>query len=360
MKHLLYFCSGNYQKYKFFSIVVGTIETGIHRQSIRIGKVTFSQLPLILAPMEDITDPPFRQLCKEMGADWVYTEFISADGLIRDSDKSLHKLDIYPEERPVSIQLFGAHTDAMVGAAMAAEEAAPDFIDINFGCPVRKVASKGAGSGIMNDIPKMEEMTRRIVKAVDLPVTVKTRLGYDRERQQIVEIAERLQDCGIAALAIHGRTRCQMYRGTADWNLIGDVKNNARMHIPIIGNGDICDGPATFEAFEKYQGDGVMIGRACIGNPWIFREIRHYLSTGEQLPPPGLKERLEVCRRHIDLSVKWKGEKTALYEMRKHYSNYFRGIPGFKPYRVRLVTAGSLDELHQVLNDIEHAFVPNQ
>ncbi|MFP4691472.1 MAG: tRNA dihydrouridine synthase DusB [Bacteroidales bacterium] len=323
---------------------------------MRIGNVTFPHLPVILAPMEDITDPPFRLLCKEMGADWVYTEFISADGLIRDSNKSRHKLDIYPQERPVSIQIFGAHTEAMVGAAVAAEKAAPDFIDINFGCPVRKVASKGAGSGIMNDIPKMEEMTRRIVKAVNLPVTVKTRLGYDRERQQIVEIAERLQDCGIAALAIHGRTRCQMYRGTADWSLIGEVKNNPRMHIPIIGNGDICDGPATLKAFEKYRVDGVMIGRACIGNPWIFKEVRYFLSTGEQLPSPGLKERLEVCRRHIKLSVAWKGEKTALFEMRKHYSNYFKGIPGFKPYRIRLVTASSLEDLYKVLHDIEIAF----
>ncbi len=336
---------------------MGTTGTGIHNQSIRIGKITFLQLPVILAPMEDITDPPFRLLCKEMGADWVYTEFISADGLIRDADKSLHKLDIYPEERPVSIQIFGANTDAMVGAAKAAQKAAPDFIDINFGCPVRKVASKGAGSGIMNDIPKMEEITRRVVDAVDLPVTVKTRLGYDRDHKQIVEIAERLQDCGIAALAIHGRTRCQLYRGTADWTLIGEVKSNPRMHIPVIGNGDICSGEDTLNAFERYGVDGVMIGRACIGNPWIFREVRHFLTTGEQLPAPGISERLEVCRRHIELSVDWKGEKTALFEMRKHYSNYFREIHGFKPYRIRLVTAASLAELHQVMDDIENAFV---
>ncbi len=328
----------------------------VYNQSIRIGNAHFPKLPIVLAPMEDITDPPFRLLCREMGADWVYTEFISADGLIRDAEKSLQKLDIYPEEKPVSIQIFGTHADAMVMAAEAAHKAAPDFIDINFGCPVRKVASKGAGSGMMNDVPKMVDITRRVVRAVTIPVTVKTRLGYDRQNKNIVEIAERLQDCGIAALAIHGRTRCQMYRGTADWTLIGEVKNNPRMHIPIIGNGDIADGPSAKRAFETFGVDGVMIGRAATGNPWVFTGIRHYLDTGHPLPPPSIKERLAVCRRHIGESVKWKGERIALFEMRKHYGRYFSGIPGFKPLRIELVTAGTLRQLNQVLDDIEKRF----
>jgi tRNA-dihydrouridine synthase B len=335
---------------------MGNMKPASYLQSIKIGRTHFNRLPIILAPMEDVTDPPFRLLCKEMGADWVYTEFISADGLIRDAGKSLKKLDIYPGERPVSIQLFGANIDAMVLAAIAAAEAHPDFIDINFGCPVRKVASKGAGSGIMNDVPKMEEMCRRIVKAVDLPVTVKTRLGYDQQNKNIVDIAERLQDCGIAALAIHGRTRCQMYRGTADWALIGEVKNNPRMHIPIIGNGDIASGPEARTAFEEYGVDGIMIGRATVGNPWIFKEVRHYLDTGEQLPGPSLAERLDVCRRHLAMSADWKGEKTAIFEMRRHYGHYFKGIHGFKPYRMKLVTADNLDTIHQLLDEINEVF----
>jgi nifR3 family TIM-barrel protein len=306
--------------------------------------------------MEDVTDPPFRRLCRELGADWVYTEFISADGLIRDAQKSLRKLDIRPRERPVSIQLFGADTGAMTGAAQAAAGAGPDFIDINFGCPVRKVASKGAGSGIMNDVPKMVEMTRRIVQAVKLPVTVKTRLGYDQRSKNIVDIAERLQDCGIAAIAIHGRTRCQMYRGRADWTLIGEVKNNPRMHIPVIGNGDITDGPTAREALDRYGVDGIMVGRAAIGNPWVFREIRHFLATGRVLPEPTLEERLATCGQHLALSVEWKGARTGVFEMRRHYGNYFRGIPGIKPYRMRLVTAGSEGEVRAVLDEIRSAF----
>ncbi len=323
--------------------------------SIRIGNHLFPGPPLVLAPMEDITDPPFRLICKEMGADWVYTEFISADGLVRDAVKSLHKLDIYPGERPVSIQLFGAHTEAMVGAAKVAAEAEPDFIDINFGCPVRKVASKGAGSGIMNDVSKMVEMTRQIVQAVQIPVTVKTRLGYDQKQKNIVEIAERLQDCGIAALAIHGRTRCQLYRGRADWSLIGEVKNNPRMHIPILGNGDIDGGPAAREALDRYGVDGIMIGRAAIGNPWIFREVKHFLSSGEEMPPPDLAERLAVCREHLNASVTWKGERTALFEMRRHYCHYFKGIPNFKPFRMQLVTATSVEEVESLLNQVAKA-----
>ncbi len=328
----------------------------VYMQSIRIGGVHFPRLPVVLAPMENITDPPFRILCREIGADWVYTEFISADGLIRDAGKSLQKLDIYPEERPVSIQIFGTRTDAMVMAAEAAQKVQPEFIDINFGCPVRKVASKGAGSGMMNNVPKMVEITRHIVQAVDIPVTVKTRLGYDQQNKNIVEIAERLQDCGIAALAIHGRTRCQMYRGTADWTLIGEVKNNPRMHIPIIGNGDIADGPSARRAFETYGVDGIMIGRAATGNPWVFKKIKHYLATSQILPTPSIKERLAVCRRHIGESVKWKGERIAIFEMRKHYGQYFKGIPGFKPYRMQLVTADTIKQLNQVLDEIEGRF----
>lgn len=327
-----------------------------YNRNIQIGHTLFSKLPVILAPMEDITDPPFRKICKEMGADWVYTEFISADGLIRDAGKSLRKLDIYPGERPVSIQIFGANTDAMVEAAAVAAEAKPNFVDINFGCPVRKVASKGAGSGIMNDVPKMVDMCRRIVRAVDLPVTVKTRLGYDQKNKNIVDIAERLQDCGIAALAIHGRTRCQMYRGTADWTLIGEVKNNPRMYIPIIGNGDISNGMEAQQAFQKYGVDGIMIGRATVGNPWIFSAVKHYLATGECLPEPTLEDRVKTCRRHIMLSAEWKGEKTAVFEMRRHYAQYFKGIPGFKPFRMKLVTADSLEKIKQLLDDINVIF----
>lgn len=318
-----------------------------------VGGVSFPRLPVVLAPMEDVTDPPFRRLCKEMGADWLYTEFISADGLIRDAWKSLHKLDIYPDERPVSIQIFGANPDAMVEAARIAQEAGPDFIDINFGCPVRKVASKGAGSGMMNDVSKMVDITRRTVQAVDTPVTVKTRLGYDQQNKNILDIAERLQDCGIAALAIHGRTRCQMYRGRADWTLIGEVKGNPRMHIPIIGNGDIVDGPTALEGFRRHGVDGIMIGRAATGNPWIFKEVKHYLLSGHILPPPPLHQRLELCRRHIALSVEWKGERTALFEMRKHYCQYFKGLQNFKPWRIQLVTAASIHKLYQVLDQVE-------
>lgn len=302
--------------------------------------------------MEDVTDPPFRSLCREMGADWVYTEFISADGLIRDAQKSLQKLDINMAERPVSIQIFGSDIAAMVEAARVAAQSNPDFVDINFGCPVRKVASKGAGSGIMNDVPKMVEMTRRIVDAVHLPVTVKTRLGYDKQSKNIVDIAERLQDCGIAALAIHGRTRCQLYTGQADWSLIGAVKNNPRMHIPIIGNGDITNPREALHALENYGVDGIMIGRAAIGNPWVFREVARFFDKGEVAPPPDISERIAVCRRHLETSVAWKGERVAIFEMRRHYSHYFTGIPRFKPFRMQLVGANSIAELYDILDRI--------
>ncbi len=320
---------------------------------VTFGNVTFDRQPVILAPMEAVTDQPYRRICKDHGADWVYTEFISADGLIRDAHKSLAKLDIYTDENPVSIQIFGANIDAMVEASRIAASAKPDFVDINFGCPVRKVASKGAGSGIMNDVTKMVEMASKIVKAINIPVTVKTRLGYSHGSKNIVEIAERLQDCGIVALAIHGRTRCQMYRGQADWTLIGDVKNNPRMRIPIIGNGDLVSEELALEALERFGVDGLMIGRASIGNPWIFKNIKHYLTTGSKPGEPSIADRVGVCRRHLLDSAKWKGEKVAVFKTRKHYSQYFRGIHGFKPYKMKLLAANSISELLEILAEIE-------
>ncbi|MBS4012401.1 MAG: tRNA dihydrouridine synthase DusB [Bacteroidetes bacterium] len=303
--------------------------------------------------MEDVTDPPFRVLCREMGADWVYSEFISADGLIRNSDKSKHKLDIFPGERPVSIQIFGANIDAMVEAAKIAEEAAPEFIDINFGCPVKKVAGKGAGAGMLQDVPKMVKMSEAILKSVKIPVTAKTRLGWDLSSKNILDTAEKLQDTGIAALAIHGRTRCQMYKGEADWTLIGEVKNNPRMHIPIIGNGDIKNALDAKDAIDKYGVDGIMVGRASIGNPWVFKEILSFIKNGEIITQPDLNERVGVCLRHLEMSVDWKGERVAINEMRKHYSNYFKAIPNFKQHRIKLVTASSLDDIRQILGEIK-------
>jgi tRNA-dihydrouridine synthase B len=323
-------------------------------RKVTIGNITFNDVPLILAPMEDVTDPPFRVLCREKGADWVFSEFISSDGLIRDAAKSLVKLDIYPGERPVSIQIFGAHIDAMIESAKIVEQAQPDFIDINFGCPVRKVAAKGAGAGMLQDIPKMIEMTRRIVKAVKVPVTVKTRLGWDEKSKHIPEIAEQLQDTGIAALTIHGRTRSQFYTGTADWTLIGKIKNNPRIQIPIIGNGDIKDPISALNALQKYGVDGLMIGRASIGNPWIFQHIRHYFNTGEILPDPSVAERAELCRRHLQMSIQWKGERTAVMEMRRHYCTYYKGIKNFKPFRMKLVTTWSAEDVFRIIDQIAH------
>ncbi len=323
-----------------------------HPNKVTIGNITFNRVPLILAPMEDVTDPPFRVLCREMGADWVFSEFISSDGLIRDASKSLAKLDIYPGERPVSIQIFGAHIDAMTEAARVVEQAKPDFIDINFGCPVRKVAAKGAGAGMLQNIPKMVEMTRSIVKAVNTPVTVKTRLGWDEHSKYIVDIAERLQDTGIAALTIHGRTRSQFYTGTADWTLIGEVKNNPRMHIPIIGNGDIKDPQSALHAINTYGVDGIMIGRASIGNPWIFRQISTFLDQGTIPAPPTLAERAEVCKKHLQMSIQWKGERTAILEMRRHYCTYFKGIRNFKPIRMKLVTSLSASEIMDIIDQV--------
>jgi len=321
-------------------------------KKVKIGNILFDRIPLILAPMEDVTDPPFRVLCREKVADWVFSEFISADGLIRDAAKSLVKLDIYPGERPVSIQIFGAHFDAMVEAARMVEQAQPDFIDLNFGCPVRKVAAKGAGAGMLQDIPKMVEMTSQVVNAVKLPVTVKTRLGWDENSKNIVDIAERLQDVGIAALTIHGRTRNQFYTGVADWTLIGEVKNNPRMVIPIIGNGDIKDPVSALNAITNFGVDGLMIGRAAIGNPWIFQNIRHYLETGETLQSPTVNERAMLCKRHLEMSVQWKGERTAVLEMRKHYCTYFKGLQNFKPFRMQLVSVYKAEEVYDIIEKI--------
>ena len=311
---------------------------------------------MFLAPMEDVTDPPFRHVCKLFGADMMYTEFISSEGLIRDAAKSVKKLDFEEEERPVGIQIFGHDIEAMVEAARYAERANPDLIDINFGCSVKKVVKKGAGAGILNDIPKMIRMTAAIVKAVHLPVTVKTRLGYDEQHKDIVDIAERLQDTGIAALTIHGRTRTMRYSDPADWTLIGEVKNNPRMHIPIIGNGDIKD-PVSAKYFKDTYGvDGLMIGRAVYGNPWIFRDIKHYFATGELLPPVSVEERIRVITLHLERSVAWKGERTGILEIRKHWGHYFKGFPGFKPYRIRLMQAQTANEIKEILQEIKKNF----
>lgn len=319
---------------------------------MKIDNITLPEKPLFLAPMEDVTDPSFRYMCKEEGADVMYTEFISSDGLIRDGRKSVAKLSIFDYERPIGIQIYGHEIEPMVEAALIAESAAPEMIDINFGCPVKKIAGRGAGSGMMRDVPKMVEMTKRIVDAVKLPVTVKTRLGWDEDCKNIYEIAERLQDVGIKALTIHGRTRAQMYKGTADWTLIGEVKNNPRMVIPIIGNGDIDSPEKAAEAFNRYGVDGIMIGRATYGRPWIFREIRHYLNTGELLPQPSTIERVEIAKRHFIRSLEIKGEKVGILEMRRHLSSYFKGLPSFKETRMKLVTSMDQDEIVDTLNSI--------
>ena len=306
--------------------------------------------------MEDVSDPPFRYLCKLCGADLVYSEFISSDGLIRDSEKSIKKLDFDAFERPFGVQIFGNAVDPMVEAARYAATAHPDLIDINFGCPVKKVASKGAGSGIMNDIPKMVAITEAVVKAVDLPVTVKTRLGYDEAHKEIVDIAERLQDVGIAALTIHGRLRTTKYSEPADWTLIGAVKNNPRMHIPIIGNGDIVDGPTAKHFKDTYGVDGLMIGRASYGNPWIFKEIRQYLEEGTLPEVPDVAERVRMARLQLERSVDWKGERVAIMEIRKHWSAYFKGYPNFKPFKMRLMEAKTAVEVEEILREIERHF----
>ncbi|MCC5931713.1 MAG: tRNA dihydrouridine synthase DusB [Cyclobacteriaceae bacterium] len=319
---------------------------------IKIGDLNIGDFPLLLAPMEDVSDPPFRAVCKEQGADLMFTEFISAEGLIRDADKSLAKLDIYDYERPIGIQIFGDKIESMREAAAKAEEANPEIIDINYGCPVKKVACKGAGAGILLDLPKMQAMTKEIVNRVNKPVTVKTRLGWDDSTIKILEVAKRLQDVGVKGLTIHGRTRAQMYSGTANWEYIAQVKNDPLIQIPIFGNGDIDSPEKAWEYKNKYGVDGIMIGRASIGNPWIFNEIKHYFRHKTIPDGPGMKERIRVVLKHLDFSIRWKGEKTGIFEMRRHYTNYFRGIPNFKPFRIRLVSAESHAEIEDILNEI--------
>ena len=319
---------------------------------MKIADIELGHEPLFLAPMEDVTDPSFRYMCKKFGADVVYTEFISSDGLIRDAWKSRAKLNIDDAERPVGIQIYGHLIEPMVEAARIAESANPDIIDINFGCPMKKIAGRGAGSGMMRDVPLMVEMTRQIVNAVKKPVTVKTRLGWDEESKNIEEIALRLQDVGISALTIHGRTRAQLYRGEADWTLIGKVKNNPAIHIPIIGNGDVDSGAKAREMFDRYGVDGIMIGRATYGRPWIFREVKHYLQTGEILPQPSVIERVAIAKEHLAKSIEIKGERVGILEMRRHLSNYFKGLPNFKETRFKLVTLNDPAELVEVIDSI--------
>ncbi len=323
---------------------------------VKIGNIELGEFPLLLAPMEDVSDPPFRAVCKEQGADMMYTEFIAAEGLIRDAQKSVEKLDIYDYERPIGIQIFGAEIESMRRAAAIAETAQPEVLDINYGCPVKKVACKGAGAGILQDLPKMQKMTEEIVKQVNLPVTVKTRLGWDEKSIKIVEVAQRLQDVGIQALTIHGRTRKQMYKGEADWTHIAEVKNHPDIHIPIFGNGDIDSPEKAWEYRHKYGVDGIMIGRASIGYPWIFNEIKHYFQTKTHLPAPDLEQRIAVCQQHFLHSLEWKGEKRGIYEMRRHYTNYFKGFPNFKPYRTRLVSAESPEEVLDTLAEVREYY----
>lgn len=323
---------------------------------VKIADIELPDFPLLLAPMEDVSDPPFRALCKEQGADVVYTEFISSEGLIRDAAKSVIKLDIYEKERPVGIQIFGAELDSMLEAVDIVEQSNPDIIDINFGCPVKKVVCKNAGAGILRDIPLMVSLTEAIVKRTKLPVTVKTRLGWDSDSIKIVEVAERLQDVGIQAISIHGRTRVQMYKGSADWGPIAEVKNNPRMHIPVFGNGDVDTPEAAIKMRDQYGLDGAMIGRASIGYPWFFKEVKHFITTGTHLPPPSMAERVDAARRHLQMSVDWKGEKLAVYETRRHYTNYFKGIPNFKPLRMTLVSAETAAEVYQTLDRAEQEF----
>ena len=315
------------------------------------------EFPLLLAPMEDVSDPPFRALCKQNGADMMYTEFISSEGLIRDAAKSVQKLDIYDEERPIGIQIFGANLDSMIKCAQIVERAAPEVLDINYGCPVKKVVCKMAGAGILQDIDKMVRLTKAVVDSVKLPVTVKTRLGWDDNSKHIVEVAERLQDVGIQAISIHGRTRRQMYKGQADWTLIGEVKNNPRMHIPVFGNGDVDSPQKALEMKNRYGVDGIMIGRASIGYPWVFREIKHYFKTGKTLPPPDVGERVAAAKQHLRQSMAWKGERLGILEMRRHYTNYFRGFPNIKPLRMTLVTTLEPQELFDTLDFIAERYV---
>ncbi|MBI1287174.1 MAG: tRNA dihydrouridine synthase DusB [Flavobacteriales bacterium] len=322
----------------------------------KIGDIDVGEFPLLLAPMEDVSDPPFRAVCKDNGADIMYTEFISSEGLIRDAAKSVQKLDIFEYERPIGIQIFGGDIDAMKESAEIATAAKPDIIDINYGCPVKKVTCKGAGAGILQDIPKMVKMTEEIVKSTHLPVTVKTRLGWDSESMYIEEVVERLQDVGIKAISIHGRTRVQMYKGDADWTLIGKIKENPRINIPVFGNGDVDSPEKAKEMKERFGVDGIMIGRASIGYPWIFNEIKHYLKTGEHLLPPTIDQRVDTCLKHLNFSIEWKGETLGNVEMRRHYANYFKGFHGFKHFRMQLVTSTDNDQIREVLEQVRNHY----
>ncbi len=322
----------------------------------KIGNIELVSFPLLLAPMEDVSDPPFRALCKEQGADVMYTEFISSEGLIRDAAKSMMKLDIYEKERPIGIQIFGANLDSMLQAVDIVEKTNPDIIDINYGCPVKKVVCKGAGAGILKDIPKMVSLTKAIVERTKLPVTVKTRLGWDHDSIQIVDVAERLQDVGAQAISIHGRTRAQMYKGDADWHPIAAVKNNQRMHIPVFGNGDVDTPERAMMMRDEFGLDGAMIGRASIGNPWFFGQVKHYFKTKEHLPPPTIKDRVEMARRHLQMAIDWKGDKLGVFETRRHYTNYFKGIPYFKEYRLQMVTLDNASEVFEVFDRVASNF----
>ena len=319
---------------------------------VKLANIELDDFPVLLAPMEDVSDPPFRAVCKKYGADLMFTEFISVEGLIRDAEKSVRKLDIYDEERPIGIQIFGGEIESMRRSAEIVEEANPELLDINYGCPVKAVVSKGGGAAILQDIDKMEAMTAEIVKSTSLPVTVKTRLGWDENTLYIEEVAERLQDVGIQGISIHGRTRKQMYKGPADWTLIGKVKDNPRIKIPVFGNGDVDTPQKAVEMKNRYGVDGIMIGRAAIGYPWIFREIKHYAATGEMLPPPTVEERVAACREHLERSIDWKGERTGILEMRRHYANYFKGFPNIKEYRMKLVTTYDPEEIFSLLEGI--------
>ncbi|WP_282637949.1 tRNA dihydrouridine synthase DusB [Sphingobacterium thalpophilum] len=325
--------------------------------SVKIGEnIDLGEFPLLLAPMEDVSDPPFRYVCKQNGVDLMYTEFISSEGLIRDAAKSIQKLDIFEYERPIGIQIFGGDIEHMRQSAEICTKANPDLIDINYGCPVKKVVCKGAGSSLLQDVDKMVAMTKAVVEATHLPVTVKTRLGWDDNTKNVYEVAERLQDVGIKALAIHGRTRAQLYKGQADWSMIRDVKRNPRIKIPIFGNGDVDSVEKAAAWRQEYEVDGIMIGRAAIGYPWIFREIKHFFNTGERLEGPTIAERVDVCKTHLIKSIEWKGDKLGIFEMRRHYANYFKGIPNFKESRMKLVSLQTKEEILEVLEEIEHTF----
>lgn len=323
---------------------------------VKIGNIELGEFPLLLAPMEDVSDPPFRAVCKQNGADLMYTEFISSEGLIRNAAKSMQKLDIFDYERPIGIQIFGGDIDSMRESAIISASVGPDLIDINYGCPVKNVACRGAGAALLRDIPKMVAMTAEIVKAVNIPVTVKTRLGWDEDTKNVPEVAERLQDIGIQALSVHGRTRVQMYKGEANWTLIREIKENSRIKIPIFGNGDV-DSPEKAKLMrDTYLVDGIMIGRASIGYPWIFNEVKHFLKTGQHLDKPLVAERVKVCKQHLEFSIRWKKDVLGILEMRRHYANYFKGFPNFKEYRMRLVTTSDIQEIYSILDDINNNY----